>query len=118
MEIKVLELGNIGTNCYLIKGETGAVVIDPGFDCDEVREFLTENAHKEKMIILTHSHFDHIGAAPLLRELTDTKIAIGTLDNPALADVNINLSLLFGCDLAPFSADILLNGGDEYRLVI
>ena len=112
MEIKVLELGSIGTNCYLISGEKGAVVIDPGFESDTVTEFLNENSQKDRMIILTHAHFDHIGAAPKLRNETDVKIAIGILDNPALSDVNINLASLFGTDLEPFSANLLLKEGD------
>lgn len=116
MEIKVLELGSIGTNCYLVSGEKGAVVIDPGFDSPIVNDFLNQNSHKEKMIILTHGHFDHIGAAPKLRRETDTKIAIGALDNPALGDININLAHFFGTDLESFSADYLLEDGQEFSV--
>ena len=116
MEIKVLPLGHIGTNCYLVSGEKGAVIIDPGFDSPIVTEFLKENSHKEKLIILTHAHFDHIGAAPKLRKETDTKIAIGVKDNPALSDVNINLATLFNSDIEPFTADIMLYNGDEFTV--
>ncbi len=112
MEIKVLTLGNIGVNCYLISSETAAVVIDPGFKCDEVLEFLTDAADKERMIILTHGHYDHIGYAKELSQLTDTRIAIGKFDNNALSNRYINLSVLFHDSLEPFSADYLLKDGD------
>lgn len=116
MEIKVLELGEIGVNCYLISSDNGAVVIDPGFESEIVTNFLKENSNKDRMIILTHSHFDHISAAEKLKNDTDTKIAIGVFDNPALSDVNLNLAYLFGVNLPPFSADILLYDGDLFKV--
>ncbi len=112
MEINSLVLGPLGTNCYLVSGEKGAVVIDPGFKSDEVKSFLEKHSDKERMIILTHAHFDHIGAAPELQEELDIKIAIGEKDNPALADGNINMSIAFNFDIKPFSADILLKDGE------
>ena len=60
MEIRVLHLGLIKTNCYLLKSDKAAVVIDPGFIRDGVFEFLNENQDKERLILLTHAHFDHI----------------------------------------------------------
>ena len=68
MEIKVLPLGFIGANCYMIKGEKGAVLIDTGEYHPALYEFLKENSDKECMILLTHCHFDHIGGAVKLRE--------------------------------------------------
>ena len=114
MEIKVLPLGNIQANCYLISNESAAVVIDPGFDSEIVTNFLMENSTKERLIILTHCHFDHIGGAYNLRKDTGVKIAIGFFENPALSDLEVNLSKMFGAKLTPFSADILLNDNEEF----
>ena len=113
MEIKTLTLGEIGVNCYLISSKTGAVVIDPGYKSNEVLNFLKENQNKERLILLTHNHFDHIGYALDLSRLTDTKIAIGKLDNVGLSNPQINLSTVFGSDIEHFSADILLNNNEE-----
>ena len=112
MEINVLPLGHIGSNCYMISTEKAAVVIDCGFESDAVNAFLRENSQKERMILLTHGHFDHIGGAESLRKETNTKIAIGTLDANALEDTELNLSDRFHAHLSPFKADILLNDGD------
>ncbi len=112
MEINSLVLGPLGTNCYLVSGKKGAAVIDPGFKSDEVDSFLEKNSDKERMIILTHAHFDHIGAAPEIREKSNIKIAIGEKDNPALSDGNINMSTAFNYDIKPFSADVMLNDGE------
>lgn len=116
MEIKTLPLGEIQANCYLISTDKSAVVIDPGFDCDEVTNFLLLNENKERLILLTHAHFDHIGGALGLREKTNTKIGIGAMDNPSLSDLSVNLSALFGAELSPFSADRLFNDKDEFTV--
>lgn len=116
MEIKCLPLGDIGTNCYLLSTEKAAVVIDPGFYSIETAEFLEENSGKEKMILLTHAHFDHIGDAVRLRDLFGAKIGIGVYDNDALADNSKNLASLFGVDLKPFSADITFSDLKEFSV--
>ena len=111
MEIKVLSLGFIGVNCYLVLSEGEAIVIDPGFYDKRIADFLSDNSDKERLILITHGHYDHIGGALKLSRETATKIAIGALENDALSDADLNLSGLFGDELEPFSADILLEEG-------
>ena len=106
MKINCLPLGDIQTNCYLISTEKAALVIDPGFISKAVEDFLSENCDKERLILLTHAHFDHIGGACDLRAKTETKIAIGEFENASLSDKNVNLCNLFGADIKPFSAEI------------
>jgi glyoxylase-like metal-dependent hydrolase (beta-lactamase superfamily II) len=77
-----------------------------------VLSFLKNSSDKERLILLTHCHFDHIGDADRLRSATNTKIAIGEFDNNSLSDPNKNLCNLFGADLKPFSADITLIDGE------
>ena len=113
MEIKTLILGDIEVNCYLVSTEKAAVVIDPGYRSDEALEFLENAKCKERLILLTHAHFDHIGFADELSAITDTEIAIGEKDAPALNDNNLNLSAPFGAPLSPFNADILLCDNGE-----
>lgn len=116
MEIKALPLGEIGANCYMISTEKAAVVIDTGFESEEVSRFLIENAHKERLILLTHAHFDHIAAADSLRKITNTKIGIGEFDNKALADTKLNLSDLFNANVPPFTADLLFTDNQTFSV--
>ncbi len=116
MEIKILPLGIIQSNCYLISTDKAAVVIDPGFKNDFVTDFLKNANNKERMILLTHAHFDHIGGAESLRADTNTKIAIGEFDNYALSNTSINLSDKFHAKLKPFSADYLLKDEDCFSV--
>ncbi|MBR6532815.1 MAG: MBL fold metallo-hydrolase [Clostridia bacterium] len=116
MEIKVLPLGEIGANCYMLSTEKAAVVIDPGFYSETVSRFLIDNANKERLILLTHAHFDHIGGADSLRKNTDTKIGIGEFDNDTLADTKRNLSDLFHAKLLPFSADLTFSDNQTFSV--
>ncbi len=116
MEIKRLPLESIAINCYLISTEKTAIVIDPGFYSKDVEDFLKDNASKERLILLTHCHFDHIGDADRLRAATATQIAIGALDNESLSNQNKNLCKLFGVELAPFSADITFNDQEVFAI--
>ena len=58
------ELGPIGTNCYVVRSERGApeaVVVDPGADAAELRLELAQLGTRCAAILLTHTHYDHIG---------------------------------------------------------
>lgn len=116
MKINCLPLGDIQTNCYLISTDNAALVIDPGFESAEVEQFLKENSSKERLILLTHAHFDHIGGAAVLRKNTNTDIAIGEIENPSLSDKTVNLCNLFGADIESYSADILLKDNQEFSV--
>ena len=80
LEIRCLKVGFIQTNCYLVKetdnsGNTFLAIIDPGDDSSLIESSLMwEPTH----IILTHSHFDHVGALQALHEkYPDAIIAAG-----------------------------------------
>lgn len=111
MFIKRLILGEVETNSYLLENEDVSIVVDPAECTDEMVEFLN-SAKNEKLILLTHAHFDHIKGAEELRRLTNTQIAIHELDANATADPKLNLSSFFGIYSTPFTADILLNDNE------
>ncbi len=110
MKIETLILND--TNCYLVSTDTVAIVIDPAIKSDAVQDFLETNSDKERLILITHAHFDHIGDGARLQRETGTKVAIGELDNPALSDAVVNEGAAFGIITEPFSADVLLKDGD------
>lgn len=116
MIVKCFVLGDFGTNCYGIVGDKGVIVIDPGFESLEVTDFLSDHAEKERLILLTHGHIDHIGGANALRERTGTPIAIGKNDAVMLEDNQRNLSAPFSIPYTSFFADRLLCGGEEFSV--
>lgn len=111
MEINCLKLGMMKTNCYMILTEKSAIVIDPGVNSSTVEDFLNQHKEKERIILLTHGHFDHIGGALELHRLTGVNIAIGALEEEFLCNNELNLSNHFRPILEPFNADIRLSDG-------
>lgn len=69
MTITILPLGYLQTNCYLLNGPDGAIAIDPGAEPQRVLEALGHR--KLAAILLTHGHFDHVGAVGALTAETD-----------------------------------------------
>ena len=113
MKIKTLPLGELETNCYIAVSGGEAAVIDPGADAGQILN-TAENA-EIKYIILTHAHFDHMGAAAELAEKSGAKLICSVADSLALSDSSVNLSGDFMPGLKPPQADIMVREGDEIR---
>lgn len=68
LQIQTLPLGYLQTNCYILEGDGGCLVIDPG---DEPEVVLSSFGDRKLVaILLTHGHFDHVGAVKALAEKT------------------------------------------------
>ena len=95
--IDALEVGPIGTNCYLVslEGRDDAVIIDPGGEGDRIRAALKGKA--PAAILLTHGHFDHTGA---LADFPGVPIYIHPADEIMLRDAAWSVGAEMG-DTAP-----------------
>ena len=71
MDISVLTVGPIQTNCYVVhqEGNSQCVVIDPGEEAAKIADFLKRKGLECKGILLTHGHFDHIMAVQAVLNL-------------------------------------------------
>ena len=78
MNIQKLTLGLYQTNIYILSNDTEAVVIDPGYEPDIILDALEGKALKA--ILLTHGHFDHVGAVKELVAETGCKVYIHAAD--------------------------------------
>ena len=72
MYIKCLPVGHLMTNCYIVGDEASRLcaVIDPGDESNTILDYLEENHLKCEAILLTHAHYDHVGAVDVLHEET------------------------------------------------
>ena len=82
MNIQTLTLGPLATNCYLVRAEESrrAVIIDPAANSKRLLAALEEQGLTLEAILLTHAHFDHIGALKNLRAVTNARVYIGEAD--------------------------------------
>ena len=70
MEVKVLQVGPIGTNCYILEDEKAraAAIIDPGDEAGRILQVIEDDGMDVKYILLTHGHYDHTTAVPQLHK--------------------------------------------------
>ncbi len=73
MEIIQIKVGELGTNCYILKTEKEAIIIDPGGDTNKILENIEQ---QNVRIINTHYHFDHTVANNELKEKLNAEILI------------------------------------------
>lgn len=60
MKVDKLVLGDLQTNCYILTSGKDAIIIDPAFNASKIIDFVSGFNVKE--ILVTHHHFDHVGA--------------------------------------------------------
>lgn len=82
MRIHTVTVGPLGTNCYLAwaEGQDSCVAIDPGFNSAKILAAIQDQGKRLQAILLTHGHFDHVGAVGGLQEATGCKVYIHPAD--------------------------------------
>jgi glyoxylase-like metal-dependent hydrolase (beta-lactamase superfamily II) len=80
MTITTLPLGMLQTNCYILAQEERCLVIDPGGEAEKVLAFLEQNGLTLEAVLLTHGHFDHVGAVKELAADTDCRVFLCEAD--------------------------------------
>ena len=114
MDIIKLTVGEMEENCYIITGPGDtAIVIGPGAAAELIAGELDSRKLSLRKILLTHGHFDHIGAAQWLREHYYAPVYVGGEDEEMLSDRKKS-----GADMLPYApfhpveADARLKDGD------
>lgn len=109
-----MEVGNLGTNCYIIYCEKTlqAAIIDPGGNAQEIIALLNQEKLNVACIINTHGHADHILANTAVRQATGAPLYIHEADAAMLTNAQLNLSPFIGGAMTCDPADRLLTDGD------
>ena len=113
LAVEQLSLGQVGTNCYLVRANraaAAAVVVDPGAAAAEIRLSLARSNATCAAILLTHSHFDHFGALADLVEGTGAPVWLPEAELDVFRRPN---DFFPGFPTRPFTAEATLLGGGE-----
>ena len=113
LAVDQLSLGQIGTNCYLVRTDRGAreaVVIDPGADVGEIEGALEAAGATCVAILLTHGHFDHFGA---LADMAERSGAPVWLPEGELDVFRRPQDFFPGIPVRPYGGDATLLAGGE-----
>lgn len=116
MKLERLSLPPFGTNTYLLfAAEPVAVVIDPASNPDQIQMRCKARGAELKAILLTHGHFDHIGAVAQLKRETGAAVLISKQDAPRLRQGDRDLAEGFGLPIpSGTEPDRLLEDGDSF----
>jgi len=113
-----LTVGPNETNCYLVAAESGGdcLVIDPGAEADKIVKAAAVERLQIKTIILTHAHYDHMGAVADLQKLTKAQLCLHKEELPILKDPIKNLSTYIGTEAVSLKTSCLLSDGQTVQV--
>ena len=84
VDVEYMIMGVLANNVYIVSDGEGTMVVDPSCSADKILAALGER--KLDAIVLTHSHFDHTGAAAELREATGAPVIASAIDAPLIEE--------------------------------
>jgi hydroxyacylglutathione hydrolase len=112
LDVIQLSVAPIETNCYVVRrpGAGEAVVIDPGGEAPRVLLALEETGARCAAILITHGHWDHLGAVAELAGETGAPVHMARAERALLERLDSISPPELG--LRPYSPDVLLDGGE------
>lgn len=118
MIFKVLPVGPMGANCYIIGCEETkkAAIVDPGGDAPKIIREVEALGLTPEAIVLTHGHIDHIFSVDEVRDKIKAKVYIHEDDAEMLTDSKKNLSFFMGQQVGFRAADETLVDNEELPL--
>jgi len=119
IEVRCLAVGPVQENCYLVRrpDSPSGLVIDPGDEAPRILGDLADLGVTEvAAILLTHTHFDHVGAVAPVARATGAPVYCPTLEREVLANI---MDFVPWAGFGPFQsydADELIAGGERLEL--
>jgi glyoxylase-like metal-dependent hydrolase (beta-lactamase superfamily II) len=89
MDVRVFTVGPVAENCYIVRREDSdrALIIDPGDEPDKLLEAIEGLGVGLDAILLTHTHFDHVGAVAPVAKATGAPVYCPQIEVPVLQDI-------------------------------
>ena len=117
MNITILTVGMVQTNCYLVnaEGSRECVVIDPGDEAEKIYRYIQKQDLVCKGILLTHGHFDHIIGVAQLASLTGAKTYAYEGERELMMDAGMNGGSMIGVSVA-IEPEILLRDNQTLEI--
>ena len=118
MDVRMFTVGAIQENCFLInrEGSNRALIIDPGEEAPKLLGTIDQLGLELDAILLTHTHFDHVGAVAPVAKATNTEVWVPEIEKPVLADI---MSFVPFAGFGPYEswdAEHTVAGGEKLEL--
>jgi hydroxyacylglutathione hydrolase len=114
----MLTVGQIAENCFLFRkdGSDHALIVDPGDEAERILAAVDEIGVTIDGILLTHTHFDHIGAVAPIAKSTGAPVWCPEIETPVLADINSFVPWPGFGPFESYDADHTVKGGEKLEL--
>jgi glyoxylase-like metal-dependent hydrolase (beta-lactamase superfamily II) len=118
MDVRMFTVGQIAENCFLLRkdGSDSALIVDPGDEAPRILNAVDELGLTIEGILLTHTHFDHIGAVAPVAKATDAPVWCPEIETPVLADINSFVPWPGFGPYESYEADHTVSGGEKLEL--
>jgi hydroxyacylglutathione hydrolase len=118
MDVRMFTVGLVQENCFLLRrdGSTGALIVDPGEEAPRILGSVEELGVNVEAILVTHCHFDHIGAVAPVAEATGAPVYVSEIERPVLADIMSYVPFPGFGPYESYEADHTLKGGEKLEL--
>jgi hydroxyacylglutathione hydrolase len=118
MDVRMFTVGPVAENCFILRrdGSDRALIVDPGEEAPRLLAAIEELGVKLDGILLTHTHFDHVGAVAPIAKATGAEVWVPLIEKPVLADI---MSFVPWPGFGPFEswdAEHTLEGGERLEL--
>jgi glyoxylase-like metal-dependent hydrolase (beta-lactamase superfamily II) len=118
MDVRMFTVGPVQENSFLFRreGSDRALLVDPGEEAPKLLAAIEELGVQLDGILLTHTHFDHVGAVAPVARATGAEVWVPEIEKPVLADIN---SFVPWPGFGPFEdwdAEHTLKGGEKLEL--
>jgi glyoxylase-like metal-dependent hydrolase (beta-lactamase superfamily II) len=118
MDVRMFTVGPIQENCFLFRrdGSDRALIVDPGEEADRLAAAIAELGVQLDGILLTHTHFDHVGAVAPLAKATGAEVWVPEIEKGVLADID---SYVPWAEFGPYEswdAEHTVTGGEKLEL--
>jgi hydroxyacylglutathione hydrolase len=117
MDVRTFTVGQIAENCFVFRreGAERGLIVDPGDEAERILGAIDELGIGIDAILLTHTHFDHIGAVAPVARATGAPVYCPEMEVPVLANVMAFTPPPFG-PFESYDADETVSGGERLEL--
>jgi hydroxyacylglutathione hydrolase len=118
LDVEMLTVGQIGENCFLFRPQGGdrLLIVDPGEEPERILAAVEASGAAVEAIILTHCHFDHIGAVAPVARATGAPVYCPEIEVPVLADIMAYVPWAGFGPYESYEADEIVSGGETLEL--
>lgn len=117
LDVRMFTIGAIQENAYIVsvRGAKRAVMIDPGAEAERLLQAARAGGVEIEAILITHCHFDHIGAVAEVARATGAPVYCPEIERGVLADIDSWTPPGFG-PFESYEADETVQGGERLSL--